>query len=391
MKFPPVFTPQLCGDKNVEIITRYQRTLGLQQLGNHTINGYLWKIYVFLGYFKFRPADDITKQDIQDYVIHRRGNNKQRTVNGDIVALRKFFEWLEPDNEFFEGIKVKRTKNYLPTEQLITPDDVKRMIAVCKSQRDRAFIMLLWDSGCRLDEVLSRNVNHIQPDEHGATMIVKGKTGMRKVRLIDSLPDVRLWLNQHPLKNNPDAPLFVTERRYNRKEGKVQEERRIEDRTVQNMLKTVSKLAKIDKPVHPHALRHGRLTFFVKQGFMESELRILAGWEKESGMPAIYVHLAGADVDKKLLIKNGLITDDGELIMKTLKPGKCPRCGIDNPIDAKYCSTCGLIINKEDAMKIDSGKAEMTLEIMDLMQKEPRILEILKNYVNRAEQSGSKA
>jgi len=35
-------------------------------------------------------------------------------------------------------------------------------------------------------------------------------------------------------------------------------------------------------------------------------------------------------VDKKILIKNGLITDDEELIFKTLKPGKCPRCSTDN-------------------------------------------------------------
>ncbi len=123
---------------------------------------------------------------------------------------------------------------------------------------------------------------------------------------------------------------------------------------------------------------------------MESELRILAGWEKESGMPATYVHLAGADVDKKLLIKNGLITDDEKLVFKTLKPGKCPRCGVDNPVDAKYCSTCGLIINKEAAIMMDTRAAGMALELMDLIQKEPRLLEMLKNVTNTAEQSGSK-
>ncbi len=40
-----------------------------------------------------------------------------------------------------------------------------------------SIIMLLWDSGCRLNEVLSRNINHVQFDEYGATLIVKGKTG----------------------------------------------------------------------------------------------------------------------------------------------------------------------------------------------------------------------
>lgn len=231
-------------------------------------------------------------------------------------------------------------------------------------------------------------LNHIQLDEFGATMIVNGKTGMRKVRLIDSLPDIRLWLNQHPLKNKPDAPLFVTERRFitveknsGKKEKELMEERRVDQRTVQNMLATVGKLARLNKKVHPHALRHGRLTFFVKQGFMESELRILAGWEKESNMPATYVHLAGADVDKKLLIKNGLIKDDGELMLKTLKPGKCPRCAAENPADAKYCSVCGLILDQNLSEKVQNYEKQ----IPDLIKLLLKSDETRNNRIQRRE------
>ncbi|VVB88872.1 Tyrosine recombinase XerA [uncultured archaeon] len=368
MKHPPKITTEELGD-NAKVLNDFKRALELQQLSNRTVNNYLWKNYQALLQYN-KPAAEVTKTDIQDYIIKRRYSSSQWTVNGDIIALRKFYDWLKPGNDLFVGIKVKQPKNYLPVEQLITPDDVKKMLSVCKSQRDRAIIMLLWDSGCRLNEVMSRNINHIQPDEHGATMIVNGKTGMRKVRLIDSLPDVRLWLNQHPLKNNPDAPLFVTERRYDHKGGKVMEVRRVEDRTVQNMLKTVGKLAGINKDVHPHALRHGRLTVFVRQGFLESELRILAGWEKESNMPATYVHLAGADVDKKLLIKNGLITDDEEIVLKTLKPGKCPRCAADNPVDAKYCATCGLVLDKNVAKEIED-KSKLIPEVFAAMQSNP--------------------
>jgi integrase len=378
MQHTPIFT-----GKNEEILKEYQTTLELNQLGKLTVGGYLWKIYAALKFFDFKPANEITRENIREYIIHRRNNNKQRTVNNDIIALRKFFDWSNPGNNFFDDIKVKQPKNYLPVEQLITPDDVKKLIGSCKSQRDRAIIMLLWDSGCRLNEVLSRNINHIQPDEHGATMIVDGKTGMRKVRLIDSLPDVRLWLNQHPMKNKNDAPLFVTERRYNHKESKVTEEHRVDQRTVQNMLKTTSKLAGLDKNVHPHALRHGRLTLFVKQGFMESELRILAGWEKESGMPAVYVHLAGGDVDKKLLAKNGLIIDDEELLFKTLKPGKCPRCATDNPVDAKYCSICGLILDKNVAIEVND-KNKSAPDVFAAMQKDPEFLRLFSEAMAKA-------
>ncbi|PWB49308.1 MAG: integrase [Candidatus Methanoperedenaceae archaeon] len=365
---------------NVKIIENYRRALELEQLGELTINGYLWKIYTALEHLKFKAADKITKEDIQDYLIHRRKNNKQRTINGDIIALRKFYEWLKPGNDFFTGIKVKQPKNYLPVEQLITTEDVKKLLAVCKSQRDRAILILIWDSGCRLDEILTRNINHVQFDEHGATMIVNGKTGMRKVRLIDSLPDIRLWLNQHPIKNNPDAPLFVTERRYDHKEGKVQGERRLDHNTIQNMLKKIGRLAEIDKSVHPHALRHARLTYFVKQGFMESELRILAGWTKESNMAATYIHLSGGDVDRKLLAKNGLIKDDEELLLKTLKPGKCPRCSAENPVDAKYCSICGLILDQNLSEKIQNYEKQIP-QLIELLLKSDETRKLLAGIV----------
>lgn len=378
MQHPPKFTGE-----NAKILAEYQNTLQLQQLREQTIDGYLWKIYTALKHFGFKPADKLTKQDVREYILYRGKNNKQRTLNNDIIALRKLFDWLKPGNDFFGDIKVRQPKNYLPVEQLITPEDVKKLIGVCKSQRDRAIIMLLWDSGCRLNEVMSRNINHIQTDEYGATMIVDGKTGMRKVRLIDSLPDVRLWLNQHPLKNNPGAPIFVTERRYNHKEGKIMEERRVDQRTVQNMLKIVGKLAGLDKNVHPHALRHGRLTFFVKQGFFESELRILAGWEKESGMPAVYVHLAGGDVDKKLLAKNGLIRDDTDRLFQTLKPGKCPRCAADNPVDAKYCSICGLILDKNVAKEVQD-KSKLIPEVFAAMQSNPEFQTLFAEAIAKA-------
>lgn len=367
-------------EKNAGIMEKYRRTLELQQLGQLTINGYFWKLYTALNHMKLKPADEITKEDIQDYIIFRRNNNKQRTVNGDIIALKKFFDWLKPGNDLFEIIKVKRLKPYLPVSQLLTTEDIKSMLSVCKRQRDRAWLMVLWDTGCRLDEILSRNINDIQFDDYGATLTVDGKTGMRKLRLIDSLPDVRLWLNQHPLKNNPGAPLFVTERRYNKNECKIMTEKRLDHNTIQNSLKTIGKLACVTKNVHAHAFRHARLTQFVKQGFMESELRIIAGWTRSSAMVDTYIHLSGGDVDNKILRTNGLIKDNEEFILKTLKPGKCPRCATDNSVDAKYCSICGLILDQNVAKDIDE-KTKAIPGLLAALQQDPEFLKLLTKHL----------
>ena len=367
-------------EKNLVIMEKYRRTLELQQLGPLTINGYFWKLYTALNHLKLKPADEVTKEDIQDFIIFRRNNNKQRTVNGDIIALKKFFNWLKPGNDLFEDIKVKRQKPYLPVSQLLSTDDVKSMLSVCKRQRDRAWLMVLWDTGCRLNEILSRNINDIQFDDYGATLTVDGKTGMRKLRLIDSLPDLRQWLNQHPLKNTPGAPLFVTERRYDKNESKILTEKRLDHNTIQNSLKTLGKLAGVTKNVHAHAFRHARLTQYVKQGFMESELRHIAGWTRSSAMVDTYIHLSGGDVDKKILRTNGLIKDQEEFILKSLKPGKCPRCATDNSVDAKYCSICGLILDQNVAKDIDE-KTKSIPGLLAALQHDPEFLKLLTKHL----------
>lgn len=68
------------------------------------------------------------------------------------------------------------------------------------------------DSGSRIGEKFWGQINHVSFDKYGAALIVSSKTRMRRIRIIDSVPDLQLWLNQHPDRDNIQAPLFVTYR-----------------------------------------------------------------------------------------------------------------------------------------------------------------------------------
>ncbi|RQD82027.1 integrase, partial [Methanosalsum natronophilum] len=264
----------------------------------------------------------------------------------DFVEIRVFYNWLVPDNNYFDDLKRARQKRKLPTNSPITPKDIRQLLAVCQTQRDRAILALTYDSGARISEVLGLNVGDITFDQYGAIATVDGKTGMRRIRLIDSVPEIQLWLNQHPYNENPKTPLFTTSRK---KEGTFQ---RINIRTVQNMFKKLAEDSNLNKNVHPHALRHGRLTELVKLGMKEMELRIFAGWEPGSDMPATYLHLSGEDVDKRLLSIGGVVEDQEPKKDETLKPQKCPRCQHKNPADAKYCSRCSLVLDVKMAQEL---------------------------------------
>jgi len=75
----------------------------------------------------------------------------------------------------------------------------------------------------------------VQFDKYGAVVIVNGKTGMRRIRLIECVPDLQLWINMHPLRDDPKALLFITDRKYR---GKY---RRLESQIINNMLNGLAK------------------------------------------------------------------------------------------------------------------------------------------------------
>jgi integrase len=371
MKNPPKFT-----GKNKEIIDKYIRHSVLTGKKDRSILGEEWRLKAFIEFIKNKPLDTVTKEDIENFIIHRKKTCREATVHNNFITLRTFFQWLKSGNNFFTGIKNRQPKNNLPVDEILLPEDVLTLRDAANNQRDRALVMVLWDSAARKGELLNINIGHIQLDKYGATVIVDGKTGKRRIRLIDSVPDLQLWLNIHPLRDDPNAPLLVTDRKYN---GNY---RRLSEQTVNNILNSLSDKVEIKKNVYPHAFRHGRLTYLAKEGFNEMELRIFAGWTKESGMPATYLHLSGADIEKKILQKNGIIEDDTKEREERLKPIDCPRCKTRNPVGAKYCMTCSLVLDHLTALHEEDLDNSLKARLRKDPEKVEELLNILKDILN---------
>lgn len=124
----------------------------------------------------------------------------------------------------------------------------------------------------------------------------------------------------------------------------------------------------------------GKTDFMGKaQVLNEMELRIYAGWTKSSVMPAIYLHLSGQDVDKKLLEHRGLLEPEEKLEAeeKPLEPIKCPRCETINPADGKYCYKCSMVLTLEAAVELEK-KRERTDNLMDQLLEDPETQDFLR-------------
>lgn len=165
----------------------------------------------------------------------------------------------------------------------------------------------------------------------------------------------------HPNRNNPDAPLFVTNRR--RETGSKPEEKKLihkplDQPAIMNVVHKTAKLAGITKRVYPDLFRHTCATELSKD-FFEAELRNFLGWLPESVMVSVYVNLSGEQMKNAVMAGYGI----EEQNKKEPKVKKCPRCKSITTPKFRFCDICGLpLANVEINPEIDhsAGMKEMS-------------------------------
>lgn len=300
----------------------------------------------------------VSRIEASDYVPFSKMEHK--------LALRRFYKWLRGTEDYPREVKwipmrLKASDRTKLPEELLTERDVQALIRAAQRPRDRAFVAVLYESGCRVSELGLLRLKHVQFDTCGARLLVRGKTGSRRVLIISSAPLLAAWINVHPRSNEPDAYVWTTNRgsapRYN---------------TITSMLDRLAERAGVRKPVNPHAFRHARATHLANH-LTEAQMKEYFGWVQASEMAAVYVHLSGRDVDDALLRVHGIKKEEHGDEESTLRPKACPRCKTQNPFSNRFCSLCGLPLDEKASTKMlqDRMNQREADAILDTMLDDP--------------------
>lgn len=311
--------------------------------------------------------------------LEQNPNYTEWTKHTYKVCIKRFFKYLNGDEEYPKKVKwikccMKKNMMTLPNEgELITMEEANKLIEACNHPRDKAFISMLWESGCRISELTGLRIRDVAFDDTGFIINVKGKTGMRRIRLISSTPYVSTWLDVQPFKNNPDMPLWVTISR----RAKCRD---IRYGSFCKILRTAFLQANIKKRCNPHFFRHSRATYMANH-LTEFQMNQYFGWVQGSNMPSTYVHMSGKQIDNAIFMMNGLKSN--EEIKETFTPKKCPRCSVINNHDTKLCINCAFILDEAEAMKVQKQKeGEMKgNELMNELMKDPEVLRLLTRKI----------
>jgi integrase/recombinase XerD len=179
--------------------------------------------------------------------------------------------------------------------------------------------MMARDSSCRPSELLKLKLKDLVfkmvNGRQFAEISVNGKTGSRNIPLINSLPYVKDYLDEHT--SDPNSYIFRSAKTFkhlnaesmNNIYSKYKKEyfpRLLKGNTISitDKEKLSSLLA---KPFNPYVQRHTSLT--QKSKFLkEALLRNHAGWSPTSNMVEKYVHYFGNESNEAILEVHGLKT-----------------------------------------------------------------------------------
>jgi integrase len=297
-----------------------------------------------------------------------RMDRSESTKRDYKILIRKFFRWMDKDDVIaWMKIPSRNDCRKLP-EDMLSEEEIKKMIDACEHPRDRALVASLYESGARISELGNLKIKHVKFDQYGAVLMVDGKTGMRRVRIIFSSPYLATWLENHPFRTDPEAFVWIGIGTVGRNEPMVYG-------AIRMHLKRIAQKAGIKKRIHPHLFRHSRSTHLAKH-LTEAQMKQYLGWVQGSDMAAIYVHLSGRDVDNALLRMHGIVTEDTKDVQ--MSPKQCTRCTTMNAPTTKFCSKCGLALDIKTALEMEEKSADVSMDFMQAAKSDPKIVDFMK-------------
>ena len=318
---------------------------------------------------------DVTEEDLKSLVAHimtKNGENGKETtytstLKMSIRAIVRFVKLgsrsIPEDGELqmLKFIKIRKPKDKLTREDLPTDEEVQKILSACAdSSRDKAMIAVHAEAGTRVGELLNLKIKDFTLDKYGGIIKVDGKTGVRPIRIVKSIPYLTRWLNDHPYKDNHESPLWV----YIHASDTFGEP--INYAGFNAILHKRIRQAGITKKITSHLFRHKEITDLANK-LTESESRLRHGWEKISMMPSRYTHLNQENLDEKMLEIMGVKAQK----QKEDELRECVHCKIRYPIETRFCDICSRPLDVDDAIQMEKEQEEKTRAlIMETLRQE---------------------
>lgn len=262
----------------------FQNWLQSKRYSPNTIKVYIESLAIFLRYFPLKEVEEIENEDLIDFnnnYILKNGfssSYQNQVVNG----IKLFYRSMHQTK--FDVELVHRPKKEKTLPNVLSKEEVKRLLEAMENIKHRMMLSLIYACGLRRSELLNLTFNDIQAERH--IIFVRQSKG-KKDRIVTMSPKLLVELRNYYREYKPKKYLF---------EGQVAGEK-YSERSLELVLKKSIMLAKINKPVTLHWLRHSYATHLLESGTDLRFIQELLG-HSSSRTTEIYTHVSTKSIQQ---------------------------------------------------------------------------------------------
>lgn len=242
-----------------------------------TINTYTSFVADFINFHTKIVLEDLTNRNVEEFIetvfLER---NYSISSQRQFISAIKIFIVFYPETKI-NNLHLERPKKSRQLPAVLSQEEVIRLLQNTKNLKHRAALAFIYSAGFRIGELINLELRHIDMDRN-QILIQNGKG--RKDRYVPLAKSFKPLMINYITTYQPQR-FFI--------EGKPNE--KYSAGSIRAFLRTSCRLAKIQKRVTPHCLRHSFATHLLENGIDLRLIQELFGHAKpETTM--IYTHVS---------------------------------------------------------------------------------------------------
>jgi len=267
-------------------VTKFQQCLRDEMVRRNysptTIRSYLHALSTCEHHHRRRRIDRLGADALRRYQAYLFEEKKLAvgTVGLHVAALRFFFVRVLKRRALKEDLPTPKRHRRLPT--ILSPDEVRRLIAGAKNLYHRTMLLMLYGTGLRRSELLQLKVGDID-SRRMVVRVERGKGGHG--REVPLTPTLLAALREYYRWMHPQTYLFPGT------QNGWRTDRPLTSKVVWEAVRFAARAAGIDRRVSPHTLRHSYATHLLEAGADLRTIQVLLG-HADLTHTTVYLHLS---------------------------------------------------------------------------------------------------
>lgn len=285
------------------LLARFEAHIDVERgLSAATVNAYASDLKRYISWLRSRGITGlgaVTRRDVEDYVAFLDGEGESaRSKARRLASVHEFHKFAAFDGavdaDVAAVVKAPKAASTLP--DVLTIDEVARLLDAASvggstdpvALRDKALLEFMYATGARVSEAVGVNLDDVDVDERMARLMGKGG----KQRLVPLGSYACRALQAYVNAGRPSLERRCGQRPPERRAVFLNKRgARLSRQSVWEIIRLAGRRARIDRPLHPHTLRHSFATHLIQGGADVRTVQELLGHASVT-TTQIYTHVS---------------------------------------------------------------------------------------------------